>query len=396
MRDAIVFSGMSWEAFNAPERMCLALAKLGCKVLHCGSPVSFLRGKPQPMRQVAPGIHSLRPSFISSRLNQIKLMPELQARMMYRQIQRLSHELRLRDPIFVYIPLGELTPLCQQMKRDHFLVHIVMDHAGCDPNHERNVEFSDRTFVIPRSSYHASRARFGEKVTLILQSVDFTRINSACEATTHEPAQLAAIPRPRLGYLGSVQSRLNLPVLFSLLKAHPEWHFISTDSQRAVPLPNAHALPWMPFNDLSLVIRGLDVAFLPYNCSDDFQLHCVPLKVFDCFALGIPVVSTPLINLWEYKDLIYFGDTAQELACAIEKALREPLDSWKRRARIEIAKKHSIENLAALLDDQLLLNVDRTTSLSCSENRTGRVSAYEPHGMMGSGARNISIAFPRK
>jgi hypothetical protein len=353
MRDAIVFSGMSWEAFNAPERMSLALAQLGCKVLHCGPPVSVLRGKPQPMREVAPGIHSVRLKFISSRLNRVKLMPNLQARMMYRQIESLANELSLRDPIFIYFPLGEQFPLCQQMKSKHFLVHVAMDHAGCDPNHDRHVEISDRTFIIPKSSYHASRAKFGEKITLIPQSVDFTRISSACKAAAPEFPRLAEIPRPRLGYLGSAQKRLNLPILFSVL-----------------PLPNAHALPWVLFHELSLLIRGLDVAFLPYNCNDDFQLHCVPLKVFDCFALGIPVVSTPLINLWEYKDLIYFGDTAEELGSAMETALSEPLDSWKRAARIEIAKKHSIENLAALLGEHLRLTGDCTEGLSCYDKNT--------------------------
>jgi hypothetical protein len=378
MRDAIVFSGMSWEAFNAPERMSLALAQLGCKVLHCGTPVSVLRGRPQPIREVAPGIHSLRLSFISSRLNRVNLMPNLQARMMYRQIQSLANELRLRDPIFIYFPLGEQFPLCQQMKRNHFLVHVAMDHVGCDPHYEGHVELSDRTFVIPRSSYHTARAKFGEKVTLIPQSVDFTQLSGGCKPDIPEPPRLAAIPRPRLGYLGSVQKRLNLPILFSLLRAHPEWHFISADSQKAVPLPNAHAIPWVPFDELSLSIRGLDVAFLPYNCGDDYQLHCVPLKVFDCFALGIPVVSTPLINLWEYKDLIYFGETAQELGAAMEKALNESPDSPKRSARIEIARKHSIENLAAVLSERLPLTEDCTEALSCYDNKTRALNTYEP------------------
>ena len=170
---------------------------------------------------------------------------------------------------------------------------------------------------------------------------------------------MARIPRPRLGYLGSPAKRLNLPILSSLLRAHRDWHFISSGSQKAVPLPNAHALPWMPSGDLSLLIRSLDVTFMPYNCDDEYQLHCVPLKAFDSFALGIPVVSTPLVNLWEYKDLIYFGDTANELASAVETALREAPDSPKRRARIEIAKKHSIENLAALLLQCLPLTDER-------------------------------------
>ena len=378
MRDAIVFSGMSWEAFNAPERLSLALAQLGCKVLHCGAPVSVLRGKPQPVREVAPGIHSLRLGFISSRLNRVPLAPSLQARMMYRQIRGLASEMGLRDPIFIYFPLGEQFPLCQQMKRDHYLVHVAMDDIGCDPNYELHVELSDKTLVIPRSSYHAARAKFGEKVTLIPQSVDFTRLSGAREAGAPEHPRLAEIPRPRLGYLGCPQNRLNLPILFSLLRDHPDWQFISVGSQKAVPRANAHSLPWVPAEELSALIKGLDVAFLPYNCSDDYQLHCVPLKVFDCFALGIPVVSTPLINLWEYRDLIYFGDTAQELASAVEKALNEPPDSLRRAARIEVAKKHSIENLAALLSECLPWKGDRTEAVGRYDKGIQTVDMQQP------------------
>jgi GT2 family glycosyltransferase len=94
---------------------------------------------------------------------------------------------------------------------------------------------------------------------------------------------------------------------------------------------------------------------MPYNCHNEEWLHCIPLKVFEYFAFGIPVVSTPLVHLWEYKDLIYFGDTAEELAGAVEQALQEPPDSPKRAARVEVARRHSVDNLAAELRECLPL-----------------------------------------
>jgi hypothetical protein len=48
-------------------------------------------------------------------------------------------------------------------------------------------------------------------------------------------------------------------------------------------------------------------------------------------------------------DLVYTGDTAQELMGAVELAMSEPSDSPKRARRREIAKVHSIENIADLL-----------------------------------------------
>lgn len=75
----------------------------------------------------------------------------------------------------------------------------------------------------------------------------------------------------------------------------------------------------------------------------------MPLKVFDYFNAGIPVVSTPIVNLWEYSDTIYFGDTAEELAASIELALHEPADSPRKSLRKNIAKRQSISALAESL-----------------------------------------------
>jgi hypothetical protein len=93
---------------------------------------------------------------------------------------------------------------------------------------------------------------------------------------------------------------------------------------------------------------------MPYNCTER-QLHIVPLKIYEYFALGKPVVVPPLIHLWEYEDIIYRGHTVEELEKAITTALCEPLDSRKRERRMEIAREHSIEKLSEVLRNVLPL-----------------------------------------
>jgi glycosyltransferase involved in cell wall biosynthesis len=154
---------------------------------------------------------------------------------------------------------------------------------------------------------------------------------------------------------------LNERVLASLLSSHPNWHFLSVGPREVLPLPNAHTFPWVPREELASFIQNLDVGFTPYDCYHVARFHGVPLKLFEYFAFGLPVVSTPLVELWEYKDLIYLGDTAEELASAVEKALREPPDSPKRAARIEIARKHSLQNLSATLRESLPLGEPRVS-----------------------------------
>lgn len=160
------------------------------------------------------------------------------------------------------------------------------------------------------------------------------------------------IPRPRLGYLGPVTNRLNTQLPAQVLSSRPDWHFIHFGADKCLPIANVHAIPWREAKNLGEVIANLDVGFMPYDCYDNKNFHCMPLKLFDYFSKGIPVVSTPIVNLWEFSDTIYFGDDAEELCRAVQSALDEPVDSPKKAARIAIAKEHSIDALAAALCEQ--------------------------------------------
>jgi hypothetical protein len=350
MRDAIIFSGFTWETFNVPERISLALAELGCRVLHCVTPNSILRNTRQPLREISARVHTLQLRFISSRLNYVPGGALAQARMMRRQIDAAARELGLRNPIFFYSGLWRLLPLCALMKRDHFTVHMCIDHSGLvDPQYDRYVEMSDKTLTVPKSCYHKYKARYGDKIDAIPQSGNVREVTEQTGDDFPEPPALSKIPRPRLGYWGTINRRVNVSLASTVLRAHPEWHFISVRSIRALPLPNAHWVPWEPPERAAPYVRNLDVGFMPYNCHDEEALHCVPLKLLDHFAFGTPVVSTPIVHLWEYKDLVYLGDSAEELAGGIKAALSEPLDSPKRAARMAIARKYSLGNLATVL-----------------------------------------------
>lgn len=353
MRDAIVFSSGAWEVFNVPERISLALSRLGSRVLYCENPVSVVRRARPEMREVEPGIFSFQPYFYGHRLNSFAPLRHLQAAKVAAQILGHAERLGLRDPLFFYCLLMNFLPLCSEMKEKCFLVHVHMDHL--EWKSEEHVRLSDRTLAIPRSVFHKLKAEFGEKVQLIPQVVDFQAFATPASAGANQTSALDSIPRPRLGYMGPVHDRLNRNVLFEMFSDHPEWQFVSCGDRPALSLPNAHVIPWQSRQEMPACVRGLDAGFMPYNCADEQQLHCVPLKLFEYFAAGIPVVSTPLVHLWEFQDVIYLGETAPELAAAFAAALGEPPDSPKRAQRIAIARSHSIECLAKRLEEVLPL-----------------------------------------
>lgn len=349
-RDAIVMSGWNWETFNVPERLSLAFAHLGARVLYCENPVSFFRNSSRPQQQVEAGIYRATPKFLGHRLNRIPLLvPHLQSELLVAQILRRVEDLQLHNPLFVY-PHGKFGFMCSAFKRrGYFLVHICMDYP--EPSQRELIELSDLTLVIPKSLYAGLKAAHGDKVRLIPQ---VGRLPESGEMPASEqPNDLLAIPRPRLGYIGPVDGRLDLRVLAGVFAAQPTWHFVHFGKSKCLSFQNVHVLPWRSPEKLREVIAGLEIGFMPYARSDNKNLHCMPLKLFDYFAFGKPVVSTKILNLLEFTDTIYFGDDADELGRAIQMALGEPHESPRRAKRMAIARENSIETLANALSEVL-------------------------------------------
>jgi hypothetical protein len=350
--------------------MALALAHAGSRVLYCQNPVSWFRHTGRPLAEVEKGIFGFGPEFLGHRLNIFPFLAPIQAKLLANQILKNATYLGLRDPLFIY-PHGEYClSLCQEFKQRGFpLIHICMDY------HERqqleHVRLSDLTLAIPRAAFEELEKQFGGKVRLLPQFSSVYGSVPVSYGDLPEPLELSKIPRPRLGYLGSIIGRLSLPILHELLSNHPEWHFVSFGTEKILSFPNEHILSWRPHQELATFVAGMDIGFMPYDCSDAKNLHCVPLKLFDYFAQGKPVVSTPILYLRGYEEVASYGSTIDELAAAISSALKEPLDSPKKAKRLAIAQEHSIDTLSDCLET-ILTEVDLASGRGADGNTQAR------------------------
>ena len=87
-----------------------------------------------------------------------------------------------------------------------------------DPYQYELIELSDRTMVIPKGVFHKLKARFGEKVVSIPQSIQLPAAELPKNGFWSEPLGLTKVLRPRLGYLGPLYGRVNLPLLNDVLR----------------------------------------------------------------------------------------------------------------------------------------------------------------------------------
>lgn len=333
---------------NVPERFALALNHLGARVLYCENPVSFFHRLPSRVREVQKGIFVLCPSFFGHRVNLSPFLSRVQGKVLASQITRAATSLQLSSPLFVY-PHGLycLTIAKEFRNRKFSMVHVCMDYPLEDQI--EHVRLADLTLAIPDAAFDELQNDFGDKTQRLPQLGGALNPLPELAEKHREPADLSTIPHPRLLYAGDIRGRIDLDLLQKLLANHPEWHFISFGKEGSVDLPNAHLLPWRTAEDLEAVLDYVDVGLLPYDCGDAKNLHCVPLKLFDYFSKGMPVVSTPILYVRKHQGLVYVGSTPEELASAVVRALEEPQGSTVKQMRRKVAAEHAIPKVSALL-----------------------------------------------
>jgi glycosyltransferase involved in cell wall biosynthesis len=149
------------------------------------------------------------------------------------------------------------------------------------------------------------------------------------------PADLAAIPRPRLAYVGVLSDfKIDLELVEHAVAQRPDWHVVfigderegqnSSAIARLKTCSNVHFLGWKPYAQLPSYLRGIDVALLPQRIND-YTRAMFPMKYFEYLAAGRPVVATPLPALAEFSALHRQANTPEAFLDVIGSALEDPL-----------------------------------------------------------------------
>ena len=193
---------------------------------------------------------------------------------------------------------------------------------------------ADAVLYVSRSLMAAEREHTGGRARFLDHGVDvehFTRRPPA-----EEPADLAAVPRPRIGFFGGLDSYLvDFDLLERLAREVPEAHLVlvgdaDCSMARFDPLPNVHWLGYRPYQDVPRYGSGFDVALMPWLRNSWIE-HANPIKLKEYLALGLPVVSTDFPEVRHYRDLVDVAADQDEFVALVRKALAAGCDDADRR-----------------------------------------------------------------
>jgi len=157
--------------------------------------------------------------------------------------------------------------------------------------------------------------------------VDHATFARALDPALPVPADLAALPGPRIGFFGTLRDFLDYAWLEGIARARPAWSLVLigqrfSDITALAALPNVHLLGQKPHRELPAYCKGFDVGLIPYRIDDDVKF-INPLKLREYLSAGLPVVSTPMPEVLPYAHLCHVAPTVADAVAAIERVLGE-------------------------------------------------------------------------
>jgi UDP-galactopyranose mutase len=333
MQTLLVFSHLRWSfVFQRPQHLMTELAR-HYRIVYVEEPVHDA-GPPRIERRAeGPRIEVLvphtpvdAPGFHDDQIAVLK--PLVESHLRARGIEP--------EIVWLYTPMA--LPMTDRLT-PRVLIYDCMDELSAFDGAPRQLRERERAllgradlvFTGGPSLYEAKRA-FNPRVHCLPSAVDARhfapRPAGHGDAEALAAAELQqALPRPRLGYFGVIDERMDLGLLDALATARPRWQIVMVgpvakiDPARLPRRPNIHWLGMQPYERLPHLLAGWDVCLMPFALNEATR-YISPTKTLEYLAGEKPVVSTAVADVVSlYGDLVRIARNVHEFVGACEAAL---------------------------------------------------------------------------
>lgn len=374
MADITLLATADWDhpLWTNKQHVAVALARLGHRVLYVESLglrgvraeasdrhriLRRLRRGLRLPRNVEPGIWVWSPLVLPGARGVLALA--LNRLLFAAGLWLVRSWLRLRpDWLWTYNPrtLAYLDPAAYRRLIYHCVDAIQsqpgMDAADLDRWEEALCRRASIVFVTS-PALEASLRRFNPHTHFFPNVADHSHFAQALDPSTTVPPELAALPRPRIGFIGAISAyKLDLALLEALAAARPDWTLVligpvgegdpDTDVTALRGQANVRLLGPRPYAQLPAYLAGLDAAILPLR-RNPYTEAMFPMKFFEYLAAGRPVVATAIRSLQAYGERVRLVEPVPAaFLAALEAELAQ--DSAERRLeRLAFAAAHTYD-----------------------------------------------------
>lgn len=220
------------------------------------------------------------------------------------------------------------------------MVYDCMDELSAFKNAPRNVKqreaellaCADLVFTGGYSLYEA-KCHLHPNIHPFPSSIDPAHFRKARKRLA-DPEDQAGIRRPRLGFFGVIDERMDIELLAGIADAKTDWHLVmigpvvKIDPAELPRRPNIHYLGGRDYNDLPAYLSGWDIAMLPFARNESTR-YISPTKTPEYLAAGIPTISTSIrdvVHPYGKQGLVEIADTPVEFVAAAERLMSHDFD----------------------------------------------------------------------
>lgn len=308
--------------------------------------------------------HNLSCAPISGRFPLRQLTEVVRLRSLKREMRRLGFGV----PI-LWLCRPEMGDLMDKFSEKLLLYHVVDEYSAyegvADPElirqREREILVRADLVLATAPALWESKQAFNANTHLVLNAVNYDAFAQAMQSNAPGPDDLQSLGRPLIGYVGAINTKLDLSLFLAVAESHPEWtlaligpvSFPLNDRllQRLKDQRNVRFLGKRSVDDVPYYIQALDVCLLPYK-RNEWTRNISSLKLYEYLACGKPVVSSDVPAAREHAALVAIADGAEQFVKLVEAALCDDSQDAALH-RMNVARqntwRHRVEQISGLV-----------------------------------------------
>jgi glycosyltransferase involved in cell wall biosynthesis len=166
---------------------------------------------------------------------------------------------------------------------------------------------------------------------------------------------LSPAQQPVAGYAGALDEWFDVEAVRCAAECNPgcEFALIGRVEDRRVlaleSLPNIRFHGEIPYDQVPAHLSRFRAGLIPF-LRTPLTLATNPIKLYEYFSCGLPVVSAALPEVEAYGELVYLASSPKEFAAQLSRAMAETDESLRRRRR-RVAEDESWQARAAAVHD---------------------------------------------
>ncbi|GAC1472027.1 MAG: hypothetical protein NVSMB9_18790 [Isosphaeraceae bacterium] len=303
----------------------------------------------------------------------MKKFPRLGMRPIARAIRAWHRRLESAQPLTLVMTYPHYLFLRDMVQTERTVYYNLDDYALYWPRNaeqlraleQRAVRESDLTICVSRLRADELRAAVPEAADRVRHLPHGTPSWSLADRAWDRPAPLphdiAGLPRPVIGYVGTLEDRVDWPLMTRISQSFPQASIVVVgrpipppnppapwydECRRFLARPNVHALGWRPQESIPLYNRAFDVCLIPYRVDHPFNRVCSPTKIMDTMGTGRPIVSTAIPECLLYESLFDVPRDHNEFLAALRSIIDAGSDDGRAQARLEHARRNTCARVA--------------------------------------------------